>query len=61
MDPNFKLFRLSQLIIEYLLVRTFPFLPLSFITLPPPLSLSHLLSSPSPSTLSSTSLNKDMH
>ena len=31
MDPNFiKLFRLSQLIIEYLLVRTLPFLP------PPP-------------------------
>ena len=28
MDPNFiKLFRLSQLIIEYLLVRTVPFLP----------------------------------
>ena len=41
MDPNFiKLFRLSQLIIEYLLVRTVPFLPLSFITLPPPLFLS---------------------
>ena len=31
MDPNFvKLFRLSRLIIEYLLVRTLPFLP------PPP-------------------------
>ena len=35
LDPNFiKLFRLSQLIIEYLLVRTFPFLTLSLIAFP---------------------------
>ena len=49
MDPNFiKLFRLSQLIIEYLLVRSLPFLPLSFITLPPfsSVSLSLHLSPP---------------
>ena len=50
MDPNFiKLFRLSQLIIEYLLVRTLPFLSLSFIALPlssVSLSLSLCLSPP---------------